>query len=57
MARCPIFIFGSYVINTPQLIQTDEQLTAVIHLTYLLGPESNPDSNTWRTELNRPLNK
>ena len=22
---------------------------------YLLGPDSNPDPNQWRTELNRPL--
>jgi effector-binding domain-containing protein len=22
---------------------------------YVVGPESNPDSSTWRTELNRPL--
>jgi len=37
----PTLIFGDYMLDRPQFIQTNEQLTAVIHLTFPRAEISN----------------
>lgn len=55
---------GDYEGLGPAWAEFDAWITAQGHTPgpdlwecYVVGPESNPDPATWRTELNRPLNR